>query len=262
MSSQPEQNDTPVETASPSSTQTIIPTLHILSSSQAFRTLWLLEEIALAHPNFQFYISKIARHMPPYPELGKIHPLGKSPILTLTTTDSSPLPCPQIHPGVLTESRLILLYLTQTFAPDLFIPEAKDLERDTFFQEFANSTFASRTTFSVLFQSPGDVMPWGISHIWRAITSPILSHFHKDDLVMYAYLEEQLSEEKPWFGGARIGLSDFNASWAMDNAHARGYFDGAKWPRLEKWRKMYTEREGYRRALEKGGKYDLSTSRW
>lgn len=46
------------------------------------------------------------------PELKKVHPLGKSPVVTLTTPNRS-------EPIVLAESALIFEYLAEYFAPHL-----------------------------------------------------------------------------------------------------------------------------------------------
>lgn len=45
--------------------------------------------------------------------------------------------------------------------------------------------------------------------------------------------------------------------FAMDVAAQRGYFDGTKYPRVKEWLGRVHGLEGYKRALEKGGRYDL-----
>lgn len=71
-------------------------------------------------------------------------------------------------------------------------------------------------------------------------------------------MENALDEERPWFSGERIGLADFNMSFAMDMAVQRGYFDGERWPKVKRWHGSVVERPAYKRALEKGGVYDLA----
>lgn len=70
-------------------------------------------------------------------------------------------------------------------------------------------------------------------------------------------MEDALSDEKKWLAGEKIELAKVNASFAMDMAVKRGWFVGEMFPRLKGWYERVVGREGYRRALEKGGPYDL-----
>lgn len=70
-------------------------------------------------------------------------------------------------------------------------------------------------------------------------------------------MEDALSDAKPWFSGKRHGLADFNMIFAMDVASQRGYFVGERYPKVQGWLGRVHGLEGYKRALEKGGRYDL-----
>jgi glutathione S-transferase len=84
-----------------------------------------------------------------------------------------------------------------------------------------------------------------------------VNHFLGDLRDIFQIMEEGLSEEKWWFAGNRMGLADFNMSFGMDMASARGCFDGKKYPNVQTWLEKIHAREAYKKALEKGCGYDL-----
>jgi glutathione S-transferase len=239
--------------------QKIIPTIHNLAHSQAFRCVWALEELKVLNPTFQFHILNYPRMNPHNYELAKHHRLGKSPIMTLETTDNSPVPTPQLEPGVLTESVLILQYINDTYANHLWDPKsAEDQKRNHFFTQFATDTLSLKTQFAMLFDLIPSIMPFPLNYILGAVFSPIKTHFLKDVQPIYQLLEDYLSDEKPWFGGERMGLADFNMSWGLDMGSHRGYLDGVKYPKVGEWVERIRAREGYKRAVEvSGGELDL-----
>ena len=88
---------------------------------------------------------------------------------------------------------------------------------------------------------------------------PICNHFMNDLTVIYQLLEDALSEERPWFSGKNFSLANFNMIFPMDEAIGRGYIQLEKYPKLAKWHDAVINRPAYKRALEKGGPYDLAT---
>ena len=55
-------------------------TLHHLNNSRSQRILWLLEELGTPYEMKRYQRDAVTRLAPP--ELAKIHPLGKSPVIT------------------------------------------------------------------------------------------------------------------------------------------------------------------------------------
>lgn len=101
-------------------------------------------------------------------------------------------------------------------------------------------------------------MPFGIRHFFQLLFWPIISHFKGDLRDIYQYMEDNLSDDKPWLSGATLGLADLNSIFPMDIVTQGGYaMDPARYPKLAKWHKALQERDGYKRALMKGGTYDL-----
>lgn len=89
------------------------------------------------------------------------------------------------------------------------------------------------------------------------LAKPVVNHFVKDQNAVFQLMEDALSEELPWFAGKKIGIADFCATFPMDMAGQRGYFKKEKYPKLAEWHQRVHDRPAYKRALEKGGAYDL-----
>ena len=54
-------------------------TVHHLNNSRSQRILWLLEELGLEYEIVQYRRNETTNYAPP--ELKKVHPLGKSPVI-------------------------------------------------------------------------------------------------------------------------------------------------------------------------------------
>lgn len=241
--------------------QRYIPTLHHLDHSAAFRCLWALEELQEKH-GLEYHLKNYQRQggIAP-PELKKIFPLGKSPILTLESTrEGESPPTVQILPGVLTEAQLILRFLSAEYGKGLWEPESElNRNRDLFFQGFATMTLIPKIDFPVLIESVISLAPFGFSALAGLLASPLLTFVKGELPPIFQILENALSEEDPWFAGSKFGLADFNVCWGVDMAWQRGYLDAAMYPKLKNWHDTVTARGGYRRALEKGNGYNLKT---
>lgn len=244
------------------SEQTIVPTLHHLTSSQSHRCLFMLEELAEAYGT-QYKLVIYPRVRPPKPTGLKDHfPLGKSPILTIEEDGKPSTKVYQLpqHPGVLTESRLILNFLSDTFGRGKWDPAtAEDTAQNTFWQEFAGGTLAAKVTFALIFEIIPAQLPWGLKHLVGAMVTPVVNYWKSDLQPVFQLMEDSLSEEKPWFAGSKTGVADFTMMFGMDMASQRQYFDGQKYPKLQAWHQRMTGRAAYKRANEKGGVYDLKT---
>ena len=240
--------------------QKTIPTLHNLAHSQAFRCLWAMEELAILDPSFTFHVLNYPRMTPHNTELAKHHRLRKSPIMTLESVDpAEPVPTPQLEPGILTESKLILEYINEEYAGGLWnVNDAEDKKRDVFFTQFAIDTVSMKAQFTMLFDILPMMCPFPFNHLLSLIITPMGTHFLGDLNPVYQLLEDELSAESPWFSGKKMGLADFNMQWALDLGRHRGYLDPEKHPKVWEWTERIRGREAYKRAVEKsGGKLDL-----
>jgi glutathione S-transferase len=164
----------------------------------------------------------------------------------------------QIKPNTLTESRLILQFISENYTNGIWIPELdENKRRDVFFSELAKCTLLEKVDFALVFEVTTTMLPFGIRQLAGLLVRPIVNHFLGDLRDIYQVMEEALSEAKLWFAGSKMGLADFDMSFGMDMASARGYFDGKKYPKVKTWLEKIHAREAYKKALEKGGGYDL-----
>jgi glutathione S-transferase len=238
--------------------QKTIPTLYKLSSSMAHRVHWALEELASTN-GLKYHLKTFTRRAAALSqELKTVFPLGKSPILTLEPVDGSPDKTYQILPNTLTEARLILQFISDNYSNGIWVPESEeDKMRDIFFQEFANSTVLFKVDAINLFEVIPMMLPFPFQYLTLLMVKPIKMYFSSDMHTIFQILEDALSEERPWFAGKKLGLSDFNMSFAMDIAVQKGYFDMKKYPKLAKWHDTVLNRPAYQTALVTGGVYDL-----
>ena len=66
-----------------------------------------------------------------------------------------------------------------------------------------------------------------------------------------AFIEEHLGTHR-WFAGEQLTMADFQMSFAVEAALARGG-DETAWPHLVAYRQRMRARPAYQRALEQGG---------
>ena len=246
------------------------PTLHHLSSSQSLRVLWALEELAAAgHPYKLELYSRVAQRAPA--SLKDIFPLGKSPVLVVPSTTING-PAPLAHAAgerqdgdfVLAESRMILQYLADEYSDGLWKPSTpEDRMRDTYWAEFANASLGPMLTLCLIFELIPAQSPVFLRGLLGLVMRGIVGKL-KVELVPFWELMERALQEKEWFAGERLGVADFSMSWQMDLSTQRGWFgdeEERKYPRIKGWVDRVHEREAYKKALEKGGVYDLKTFR-
>lgn len=89
---------------------------HRLDASRAQRVVWLLEECTGIDYHLDIYKRQ---QMQAPPELKKVHPLGKSPVVTVNAPGRS-------EPIVLAESAVIFEFLVEYFAPHLIPKKYQD----------------------------------------------------------------------------------------------------------------------------------------
>jgi glutathione S-transferase len=139
------------------------------------------------------------------------------------------------------------------------LQNANDKRRNEYWQEFAGATLTPKVDFVMLFDIIPPHMPWFVRPLVRAFCNGV-ANVYKEMLVRpFKLMEDALSEERPWFAGERLGQADLLMSWPMDMAFQRGYFDVSLYPKVAEWLKRVHERPAYKRALEKGGSYNLIT---
>jgi len=155
----------------------------------------------------------------------------------------------------LTESRLIPQFISDNYSNGTWVPGSdQDKRRDTFSQELANSTLLNKVEYALLFETTPQQLPFRLRQLFGQLVRPVFNRFLGHQRDIYQVLEDSLSEKHPWFSGKKMGLADFNLSFATDMATQRGYFKAEKIPQ---WHAVVVDRPAYKGALDAGGAYEL-----
>ena len=221
-------------------------TLHHLETSRSQRILWLLEELQLPYEMIRYQRDPKTRLAPP--ELKAVHPLGKSPV---------------ISDGALAiaESGAIIEYLAETYGrktsgelsalvPDPGTPQHRETR---FWMHYAEGSLMNWLVMKLVFTSiPTQPMPFFVRPIARQICAQVQKRLIDPNVdTALAFMEAHLARNR-WFAGDAISIADFQMSFPVEAALARGA-NQARYPCLFAYRDRMLERPAYQRALEKGG---------
>ena len=219
-------------------------TVHHLNNSRSQRVLWMLEELGLPY-ELQLY-RRDAKTMLAPPELRKVHPLGKSPVIT---------------DGDLTlaESGAILEYLVERYGEGRFVPAAADERlRYRYWMHYAEGSAMPPLLLKLVFdrveKSPA---PFFVRPLLKGIAARVKGTFVQPQIELHLnYLEGEISRSD-WFAGNAFTAADVQMSFPLEAAAARGGLDASR-PRLTAWLERIHARPAYQRALARGGKFSLS----
>ena len=218
--------------------------LHHLNHSRSQRVLWLLEELGL--PYEVRYYERDPKTMLAPPELRRIHPLGKSPVIT---------------DGELTlaESGAILEYLVQRYGDGRLrpAPGTREAVRYLYWMHYAEGSLMPPLLLKLVFDRIRKAkMPFFARPIARSIADKALQGFVMPQIKTHLdFLENEL-QQSPWFTGAEFTVADIQLSFPIEAARARGGLDSAR-PRLLDFLRRIHERPAYARALERGGTFGI-----
>ena len=218
--------------------------VHHLNNSRSQRVLWLLEELGLAYDIKRYARDKKTMLAPP--ELRKVHPLGKSPVLT---------------DGDLTlaESGAIIEYLVERYGDGCLAPSRQLPEylRYRYWLHYAEGSLMSPLLLKLVFDKiETSPMPFFVRPIANAISGKAKSSFIMPQISTHLdYLEAELGKGQ-WFVGDDFTAADVQLSFPIEAAAARGGLDISR-PRLMDYLKRIHARPAYQRAVERGGEYRL-----
>lgn len=220
-------------------------TVHHLETSRSQRVLWLLEELGLPYELVTYPRDERTKLAPP--ELKRIHPLGKSPVLTDGDV-------------VVAESAAILEYLAVVHA-GRGGADVQDLLREPgspqwlqvrYWVHFAEGSLMNWLVMKLVFtRIPAQPMPFFVRPVARRLCARVLATLVEPNVAGAVRLVERHLADREWFAGDRLSLADFQMSFAVEAALART--SGADLPNLRRYRDRMHARAAYQRALEKGG---------
>ena len=99
---------------------------------------------------------------------------------------------------------------------------------------------------------PRQPMPFFVRPVARALCTNVQQKLVNPNVqTALAFIDGHLAEHR-WFAGEHLSMADFQMSFAVEAALARGG-DESQWPHLVAYRRRMQERPAYQRALDKGG---------
>ncbi len=202
-------------------------TVHHLENSRSQRVLWLLEELG-----FDYEVAPYKRDpktiLAP-PELARIHPLGKSPVV-------------EDDGLTLAETGAIVEYLVEKAEGRLGPPANRDaVLRYRHFLHYAEGSMMPPLLALLVVNRLG--------LLGRPARAPLLAMFgrHLD------WLETELAT-RDWFAGDEFTAADVMMSFPLEAARSRASLDASR-PNLTDWLERIHARPAYAAALKRGGPY-------
>jgi glutathione S-transferase len=218
-------------------------TVHHLEHSRSHRVVWLLEELGVEYELRRYPRDPETLRAPP--ALKAVHPLGKAP----TIVDGG---------RVLAESGAILELLVDRHGGGRLAPAAGTPEREryTYWMHYAEGSAMPALVLRLIFsQMPRQPMPALARPVVRALARNVIDTFVQPQIDQHLdYMEGELARAT-WFAGDEFTAADIQLSFPIEAA-ARSLDAGR--PKLRSYLERIRARPAYRRALEKGGPYDVS----
>jgi glutathione S-transferase len=212
--------------------------VHHLTNSRSQRILWMLEELEIPY-DIRFYQREKSMKAPP--ELLRVHPLGKSPVLEDAES-------PAGSPVKLVETGAICEYLVAKAGGRLGPP--KDQAGTLRYRQFLH--YAEGSVMPVLFTK---LVVRRVPFLGRRAAAHVqpMIDLHLD------YVERELSG-RLWFAGDEMTAADIMMSFPLEAARSRaGLIE--RYPATLAWLDRVHARPAYQAALAKGGDYAFAIGR-
>jgi glutathione S-transferase len=219
-------------------------TVHHLNNSRSQRVLWLLEELGVEYEVKRY--ERDARTSRAPAALRAVHPLGKSPVIT---------------DGALTlaESGAIIEYLADRYGEGKLAPPPDTPERlrYLYWLHYAEGSLMPPLLMKLVFNRVASApMPFFVRPIARKIAEGAMTMYIGPEIALHLdYLEGELGRNT-WFVGNKFTAADVQLSFPLEAAAARGGF-GTGRPKLAAFVERIQARPAYKRALKRGGPYEL-----
>lgn len=218
-------------------------TVHHLEKSRSQRVLWLLEELGLDYEIKNY--SRDPKTLLAPDTLKKVHPLGKSPVLT---------------DGEVTvaESGAILEYLVDRYdaAGRLRPAPSSAVFLDyRYWLHYAEGSLMSPLLLSLVFtRLPTQPMPFFVRPVVKALSERVMASFVRPQIKTHLQFVEARLAQSTWFAGDDFSAVDIQMSYPLQAALARSRL---KLPRIAEFVKRIEARPAYQRAESRGGPFEL-----
>ncbi|NBU29718.1 MAG: glutathione S-transferase [Caulobacteraceae bacterium] len=203
--------------------------VHHLNESRSQRILWLLEELQLPY-EIKFYARDAVTRLAP-PELKAVHPLGKSPVVTVGT-------------DTVIESGAIIDYIIRRHADGRMAPDPASHDYDVYQQwlHYAEGSAMLPLMLNMYVARLGEAG----AALHPRIESEIANHL--------GYVEGALAGRDYLMGDSLTG-ADVQMSFVPEVAKAMGKLPS--YPNMAAWIERLHARPAWAAALAKGGEYLL-----
>ena len=222
----------------------IVIVVHHLNSSRSQRVLWLLEELGLEYEVKRYERDRKTMLAPE--SLRAVHPLGKSPVVTEGGE-------------TVAESGAIIEWILERHGNGRLIPPPGTPERlrYTYWLHYAEGSAMPPLLLKLIFDRVETApMPFFIKPIARAISARVKGAFLTEQLKTHLDFMEAELRKSDWFAGSELTGADIQMSFPLEAAKGRAGLDASR-PKLMSFLDRIHARPAYRRALERGGKYDF-----
>ncbi len=205
-------------------------TVHHLNQSRSQRILWLLEELEIPY-DVQFHFRDPHTKMAP-PELQRVHPLGKSPVIT----DEG---------RAIAESGAIIDYIIRRYAGGRLRPDPESRDYDDYVHWLHYAEGSASLPFTML----------PIAESFGKMATPLRRRIEYELGLNLGYINERLRGRDFLLGG---GLTAADVQMSFVGELAVSFADLSKLPDLDAWVARFQARPAYRAAIERGGPYGLA----
>lgn len=214
--------------------------VHHLNNSRSQRVLWLLEELGVPY-EVKRYERDAATMLAP-PELKKIHPLGKSPVIT----DGD---------KVIAETGAIIEYIVEAHGQGRLIPPSGTAERlrYTYWLHYAEGSAMTPLLLTLVFSALPNRAPGLMKPLVKSIAAKAQAGFVDPQLKSHIdYWEAELAKSV-WFAGSEFTAADIAMSFPLEAGASRA--GASSRPHVKAFLEKIHARPAYQRALERGGPY-------
>jgi glutathione S-transferase len=203
--------------------------VHHLNDSRSQRILWLLEELELPYEIKAYQRDATTRLAPP--ELTAVHPLGKSPVVT---EDGA----------TIAESGAIIDYILRHHGAGRLAPPVgtPDHEAHQQWLHYAEGSAMLPLMLNMYVARLGEAG----APLHPRIQGEIANHL--------GYVDSALAG-RDYLMGPELSAADIQMSFVGEVAGAFGLFE--TYPNVAAWVRRFQGRPAYRKALAKGGPYNL-----
>ncbi len=219
-------------------------TVHHLENSRSQRILWLLEELGIDYEIRRYGRDKQTGLAPP--ELVDVHPLGKAPVIT----DGG---------KTIAESGAIIEYLMYEYDDGRLRPQEGSDERlaYNYWLHYAEGTFAPLMILSLVLSRIEEApVPFFLKPVSKGIAQKVRDAYLDANVERNLEFMDATLQRSTWFAGNVFSAADVQMSFALEAAEVRSDLaDG--YPHLAAFLETIRARPAYKRALDKGGHYEL-----